>query len=628
VPLVLALVAIVLMLPTLPTGLFADDLIQRLAQFRPAELPPRILDTGFVPSDSGELFSVMANLFGFLRRPEEATRAREYGFVPWWAPEDEQAALFRPITAFTHWLDYRLFPNTPALMHAHNIVWYGLVVFLAATLYRKIGTSTRSEGLAGHAPEVPSGLNAHTAVYVAAVAACLFLLDKNTYFPVMFVANRGFFISLAFGLLCLHAHHSWRTTKSQRSMLRSALFLLLSLFSNEGGASTLAFLIAYALVLEQGAWRARLSSLLPAAIVLLAWRTVYMGLGFGVKHFLLYVDPGYAPLLFLKNLAPRANGVLGGQLTGVPPEVALALNAQAQTILAVFFAGFSLICTLVFLPLLWRDRVARFWVAVMLLAIVPAATVYPLTKNLAFVAVGAFGVIASFLVHLADSDERAAMPKPIRAIAWCLALWIVIAHVPGALAARVGLALVTQSLPEKAAHACAFEHSPEIGERDVIVVNDPTIVAAMVPFDRAYRHQPLPRTIRILVPGSVRFEVRRPDTSTLILTARDADLFDCPALGPIHISYVCKAANDLLFGGRTWKPSERVLRKGFVAEVLEVSPGGAPRSVAFHFNKPLESEEMVWLFFDWRRFVHSPFVLPRIGEAVEIAGPDFKRATD
>jgi hypothetical protein len=43
--------------------------------------------------------------------------------------------------------------------------------------------------------------------------------------------------------------------------------------------------------------------------------------------------------------------------------------------------------------------------------------------------------------------------------------------------------------------------------------------------------------------------------------------------------------------------------------------------VAFHFDKPLESAEMVWLFFDWRRLTHSPFVLPHVGETVEIAGP-------
>jgi hypothetical protein len=143
----------------------------------------------------------------------------------------------------------------------------------------------------------------------------------------------------------------------------------------------------------------------------------------------------------------------------------------------------------------------------------------------------------------------------------------------------------------------------------------------MVPFDRLYRGKPLPKTIRLLVPVTTGFEVTRPDASTLILTTKAIDLFDCPPLGPIHAAYALKTCNDFLFGWRTWKTGDRVRRKGFVAEILALSPRGAPRSVAFHFDRPLESEEMVWLFFDWRRPATSLFVLPQIGETIEIAGP-------
>jgi hypothetical protein len=68
------------------------------------------------------------------------------------------------------------------------------------------------------------------------------------------------------------------------------------------------------------------------------------------------------------------------------------------------------------------------------------------------------------------------------------------------------------------------------------------------------------------------------------------------------------------------------VRKGFVAEVLDASPTGGPRAVAFHFDKPLESEQMVWLYFDCRRQKILPFVPPAIGESVGIAGPRGWRA--
>jgi hypothetical protein len=150
-PLILAVVAIVFMLPALPTGLLGDDLIQRPKQFTPAELPARLMDTGFVPDDSGKLGTVLRSLFGYNPNEQLAARARDYGIAPWWAHEGWTAALWRPFTAFTHWLDYRLFPNTPILMHAHNIAWYFAAVFLAATVYRKIAAAAVGEIL--HPPD-------------------------------------------------------------------------------------------------------------------------------------------------------------------------------------------------------------------------------------------------------------------------------------------------------------------------------------------------------------------------------------------------------------------------------------------------------------------------------------------
>jgi branched-subunit amino acid transport protein len=306
--------------------------------------------------------------------------------------------------------------------------------------------------------------------------------------------------------------------------------------------------------------------------------------------------------------------LLGGQLTGVPPELSLGLDTKWQTILALGFALFSLLCAMVVLPVLRRDRVGRFWTLVMLLALVPAATVASISKNLGFVAVGAFGAVTSFLVHFAGSRKRAGGTWLNQSVSWFVAAWLVLA-----LAARVGLALASPYIPVVAQRVFALEYAAEVGDRDVVVINEPGIISFVVPFERAYRGLPLPRSLRILVPGSIPLEVRRADASTLILTAKEGDLFDCPALGPIHLAYVCKAANEWLLGGRKWETGQRVTCKGFQAEVLDLSPRGMPRSLAFHFEGPLESERKVWLYVDWRHLKHEPFVLPQIGETIEIA---------
>ena len=191
-PAMLAIGAMLVMLPALKLGLIADDLPQRAVELRPDQLPPRMHETGN-PPDSGSFSTVLFDLFGFSRNPHCMAAMKNYGTLPWWTPDDLSCSLCRPVTAFTHWLDYRLFPDSPALMHAQNIAWFAAVVFLVTMVYRKL----------------------MGAGWAAGLAALLFLLDGNTYFPVTFVANRGFFLALFFGLLCLYEHHQWRSTKSR-----------------------------------------------------------------------------------------------------------------------------------------------------------------------------------------------------------------------------------------------------------------------------------------------------------------------------------------------------------------------------------------------------------------------------
>ena len=271
------------------------------------------------------------------------------------------------------WLDYQLYPDSPALMHAQNIAWFAAVMFLVTVIYRKLMGPGWAAGLAG----------------------LLFLLDYNTYFPVAFVANRGFILSLCLGLACLYQHHQWRAGKRRSGLIWSGLFLTLSVFANEGGASTLAFLLAYALVLEPGRVRQRVLTVLPALLVIVLWRIIYALSGSGVFHVVGYIDPSKEPLLFGREVFPRAMVLLGGQLAQVAPELMLAVKPSLQPLATALYGGVVVAALAVFTPSLRRDKAAVFWLAVILLAAIPAATVVPLGKNLGFVAVGAYGLIQS-----------------------------------------------------------------------------------------------------------------------------------------------------------------------------------------------------------------------------------------
>jgi hypothetical protein len=598
-PAILAIGAILVMLSALKTGLMADDLVQRAVELRPDQLPARLRDAG-IPPDSGSLGTVLRDLFPGINR---MVPVKNYGLLPWWTPDDMKLGLWRPLTAFTHWLDYRLFPDSPMLMHAHNIAWFAAIVFLVAVMYRKLMGPGWAAGL----------------------AALLFLLDGYTYFPVMFVANRGFIMSLCFGLLCFYEHHQWRSAKSRSGCVLSPLFLALSLFANEGGASTLAFILAYALVFETGSFRKRALTVLPAVLVIALWRTIYKLGGFGLSHVGLYIDPGTEPLAFAQVAIPRAMALLGGQITGVAPDLLFAIKPSLHPLVIALYTASVLAALAVFLPWVRRDKTAAFWLAVALLAAIPAATVAPLSKNLGFVAVGVYGLIASFVAALITRPGPLPERLTCRIPAWIACGLLLLMHIPVAIAGRV---LTVQTIASGSKAMSSFINVDKLSNmenKNVIVVNAPcAITLAYMPFYKAYYHQPLPRTLRTLVPGCTSFDVQRTDEQTLVIQSRASDIFTCDDVGPVHIAYIFSACN-VAVGVPKSKKGDRHDFDGLTMEVLEANAADVATRVAFRFDAPLDSPDFHWLWWDWRTFSYRPFQIPAVGQSVTLSGPIRKK---
>jgi len=594
-PAILAMGAILVMLPALKTGLFMDDLPQRAVELKPDQLPPRMHETGN-PADSGSFPTVLRDLF-FNRSPQDMALMKSYGMLPWWTPDDLRVGLWRPVTAFTHWLDYRLFPDSPALMHAHNIAWFAAIVFLVTIIYRKLmGTS-----------------------WVAGLAALMFLLDGNTYFPVAFVANRGFMLSLCFGLLCLYEHHQWRTAKSRSALVLSALFLALSLFANEGGASTFAFILAYALVLEPGSLRNRALTVLPSILVIVLWRTIYQLSGFGVFHVGGYIDPASEPLQFAREVIPRAMVLLGGQLTMLAPDFLIAVKPSLHLTIIALYCVPVIAALVVFLPWVRRDKTAAFWFAVMLLAAIPAATVVPLGKNLGFVAVGAYGLIASFVAGLIT--RRLPESLTYRILAWAACALLILVHIPGAIAGRVLAVEGTARTFNALGYLSKIGNSLDEENKNVIIINAPCQLSlAYAPFYRAYNHQPLPKTIRTLVPGCTSYDVERTDDKTLVIQSKAPDIFSCDNVGPVHAAYAFRAVN-VLVGAPGCKKGDRHDLGSLTVEILESDTSDLPSRVAFRFNASLDSPAFHWLRFDWPTLSYQPFKIPAVGQSITLFGP-------
>jgi len=590
------------MLPALKLGLIADDLPQRAVELRPDQLPPRMQETGN-PADSGSFSTVLFDLFGFNRNPQCMAAMKNYGTLPWWTPDDLRLSLCRPVSALTHWLDYRLFPDSPALMHAENIAWYAAVVFLLTLVYRKLmGTG-----------------------WAAGLAALLFLLDGNTYFPAAFVANRGYFLALFFSLLCLYEHQQWRSTKSSSAMLLSGLFLALSLFSEESGASTFAFILSYAFVLEPGSFRNRALTVLPSVLVITAWWIVYKFSGYGLAHVgIFYIDPAQEPFHFLRDLIPRDMILLGSQLSSVPPEFLFAVKPSLHPMIIALYGAFTVAALGIFLPWVRRDKITAFWFAAMILAAIPEAVLLPLSKNFGFIAIGAYGLIASFIADMLTRPNPLLQRRAWRIVAWVACALLILVHGPGAVVKRVALVKADSFLFAWAGGVPS--DWPNIENENVIVVNHPCpLESVYAPGYKAYYHQSLPKTLRMLLPGCTGFDVQRTDDKTLVIQSRGPNIFSCDDVGPIHIANALSACNQLLPGSK-YKKGDRYNLGNLTVEVLETDASDLPSRVAFRFDTSLDSTDFRWFQWDWPTLSYKPFKVPAIGQGVTLSGPS--RFTD
>ena len=606
-PLVLSAAAVIMMLPALKMGLVMDDLGQRIPQLKPSQIPPGLYKTGLVPDDTGKLSTVLFETFGFPRDRKLAKIARDYGITPWWLSAEAKCALWRPFTAFTHWLDYRLFPDSPALMHAHNIVWFAAVVFLAAVIYRRI------IGLTG----------------IAALAALMFVLDANFYFPVMFVANRGFIIALCLGLLCFLMHHKWRSTGSTFAAILSLIFLSLSLLSNEAGVSTFAFILAYALVLDKALWSGRLLSLLPAILTIIVWRIVYQSLGYGVSGIgQAYLDPGHEPLKFLYHLPGYGIAVIAGQLSAVPPDVFLGVSSRYATVILIFYIGSAVAAIAVFLPVIIKDTMARFWFASMVFAAVPIVAA-PSGKNFGFVAIGAFGFIAVFAGDLIKNQTWLPAPRFYRCLAWILCIILLVAHIPSAALSRFAASRAAPVILHTAANPGGFNDVQLSNNSEVVIVNTPCqLSVCAMPYNAAYYGRPIPQSIHALACAYTALEITRTDDKTLVVKSKESNIFTSNQSSPLHFSHAFANMDSLFFAPKMFEKNRRFVLEGMTVEILALDDNHLPKELAFTFDVPLEDKDFCWLRFDWKTFTYEPFTLPAPGQTVTTQGPPAVRFRD
>lgn len=606
-PLIIAGIAAVIMLPALNAGLIQDDLFHRIRLVQPSQLPKQLSDTGMIPPDAGELSAALRDMHSFSRTQEDTDNLIESGLGPWWTSKNWRFANWRPLDSLTHWLDYRLFPNSPPLMHLHNIIWFSAVVFLLAILYRQLMTS----------------------VWIATFAALLYSIDDSNYFPAMWIANRNLLLALFFSTLTLLLHHKWRRYNSLLAGIAAPVTLLLSLLSTEAGIATFAYLFAYALIIDRESHKVRIMSLAPGFIVIAVWRTIYNSLDYGAIGSGFVIDPGREPMRYAQAVLERAPVLLSGQWGGTPAEMLNIFSDYAGALYLVASILYLTLILLVLLPLLCKNRVALFWFVGMLLCVLPICATIPMNRNLLFVAIGAFGVMSQLIGGLFAKENWTVKSRFWQVPAWILCVTLIFVHVGFTIVSRARAPKTVSFFFDTVYSTIKVDPADNLKGKILVVVNAPNPMLFLgMPLFRAYWNEPLPDRTRLLAPAFAPLKITRTADKTLLIEAQTGNILSTDkSRKDLKLNFANFYYHfNTLFRPKDmpFKTGEKVELSDMSAQVISVDADGQPTKVRFDFRASLDNQSLRWLQWNWKKSgfgSYSTFEMPPIGETSFTIGP-------
>ncbi len=355
-------VALLLASPSLLIGFQVDDYLQR----------------GFLLSKTPNTWSARCphDLFAFTDgNPIQNHELIERGIIPWWTPLDFHVRFFRPMASLTHAFDYLLYPDSASLMHAHNMLWFFLLILCARAFFRHLGSH-------GYIP--------------ITLALLFFAFDDARGYPVGWIANRNILIAGVFGFSAIRFHLVWRETHRIRFLSASLAFYMLALLSSEAGIAVLCYIIA-ALFLEKGNSRGRWLAVLPSSAMTAVWWITHHAAGYGTYGSGMYRDPLIEPIEFLRSVIINLPILLESQFGVIPASLA---SISDDGIRVVFWTFSILYCSAIAVfiyPLFRTDSMTRFLTTGTVLSVLPLCATFPHERLLVFTGLGASGLIAHLI---------------------------------------------------------------------------------------------------------------------------------------------------------------------------------------------------------------------------------------
>ncbi len=570
-----ALIGMLLVAPTMNMGLMGDDYLHwSLLTGRATNTQP------------GSFFG----LFTFADGSQQANQIlMDSGKLVWWASDHLRIAFWRPLAELSQKLDYLLWPDSPVLMHLHNLLLYGVMVLLVGKLFHELDTNRQQAG----------------------TATWLFAGNMLHVFAVAWLASRNQMLCGILLALTVLAYHRWRQGQSAVYGVLAAASLVVGLFSAEAAIQTMGYLLAYALFLEGGKpLLKRLLPLLPFIVIVLAWKATHSHLGYGSYGSPGYVDPSSNAAGFLTSLVLRLPALMLAQWYGVSSVMFEQLDRPVQYL----YAGGA---TLALLGLFYaihylggfKSALVRFYAAASIIALAPACAGYPFDRLTVNSDIGASGLLAIVLIQV--WQRRSQLKGWAQGSAKYLILLIGLIHVVvfpvGKLVSSAMMKTINTS--GEALGALALPDAGANSSLHYLLLNAPSAEATYYfPVTREYHGMHNPATMHALGPNNQALTLTRVDDTTLRV--------DVPT------GFKGTITRDVRL--QPFKVGDTAHMGGMTAQVEALTAGGVPQTVLYRFPDSLDNAH--WRFFAWREEGLYQVTPPALGQSLAIASYDIGKA--
>lgn len=552
--------ATLLALPSLWSGLVADDYYHAA----------RFLAPGLLPDVGGySLFDLFAVSDG---TSATNTRLVEQGLLPWWTDSQFRFQLWRPLAEASHWLDYRLWPSSPWLMHLHQLAWFAALQLVVLLFYRRL----------------------FPAQALGVLAFALFVLSANFSQTVTWLAARNTLMGATFGIAALLLHiKGWQEHRVSYRWQAVGLFAL-ALGASEFGLGASTWLFAWVMVMESGSLAQRAGRLLPYGLVMGVWALIYKTGHYGVAQSEFYLDPLQNPAGYVLGLGQRSVDLLFSSLYGFSTGM-LGAPTRSLTGWLIACGGVTLVIGLVWNRL--QEPHFRFLLLGALLSLLPIAAGPGGARTLAFVSLGMVPFVAALLHRWMSGADRRTLTT---GVAWvlvaCLALGALARPATAYLMPEYDVTYIQAPAQQLPAH----DSAPE--PQRVILLNPSSVLHAIL--------YPLARVQRALAPGAPTY----PLASGVTPIALTRDGSNSLVLSPAEGFLTEPAAFFVRRKDQPLRQGDRFAFSGLQVEILSLNAARLPHQVRFTFDHPLESPHLQLLQCEHLRF--TAFAIPAIGETV------------